>query len=99
MEGLAMSYNLDEINARRRRVGKKPLSASEARAAVRSYSSNSGVSMTDFLIGHATGVGYNVSSHLGSLTHHSETPRTSDTNFGGGSGGSGLGGGDSDIDL
>jgi hypothetical protein len=64
---------LRELNDKRRRARRKELSMAEARqASVKHSESDSGLSLTDYLVGYSTGWYYNLSFFFGSLAHKSE---------------------------
>lgn len=94
-----MSYNLGEINRRRRSKGLRALSEAAARDAAGLHRSDSGFSLTDFLVGGVTGVAYNTSSAVGAIFHDSgsstadHSSGSSGSDWGGGSGGDFSGGG------
>ncbi len=102
-----MSYNLDDINRRRKAEGKRPLTREEARKAQENHrrgSNDNGFSLSDYMIGHVTGVPYNFSSALGSMSHdngnssgsnHDTGPTVSNDSGYSGGGGDFGGGGDS----
>lgn len=99
---------LDQINAKRVREGKRKLSMVEARKiaterrkeSTRTESNDDGFSMIDYLVGQGTGVSYNFSSAVGSMSHSNNHTSSTDSSsgWGGGSGGGDSGGGSSGGD-
>jgi len=86
------NYDLDLINAERRRKGKPPITPAQARTAV-STGPGSGFDMTHFLIGYATGIPMPSGAGIvGAMLHPSSSTAaaspssSSDDSFSGGGG-------------